>query len=56
MEEEKKLTIANRKIELVRNIQELDLPQHQKRKLVRSIIDKADLVSTMAEIRIVRKR
>jgi hypothetical protein len=53
--EEKKLMTASRKIELIRNIQELDLPQHQKRKLVRSIIDKADLVSTMAEIRIARK-
>ncbi|MCE9647260.1 MAG: hypothetical protein K8S20_14785 [Chloroflexi bacterium] len=54
--EEKKLITANRKIELIRNIQELDLPQRQKRKLVRSIIDKADLVSAMAEIRVIRKR
>jgi hypothetical protein len=53
--EEKRLSIASKRIELFGAIQSLDLPLNQKRKLVKSIVDKVDLVSVMTDIKIIGK-
>jgi hypothetical protein len=54
--EEKRLSIAGRKIELLEDIRDLDLPIKQKRALVKSIIGKVDLVRTNANVKVIRKR
>ncbi len=54
--EDKRLSIASRKIELLEDIHDLDLPMKQKRALVRSVIGKADLVRVNANVKIIRKR
>ena len=51
--EEKRLSIASKRIELFGTIQSLDLSLNQKRKLVKSIVDKVDLVGVMANIKII---
>jgi hypothetical protein len=53
--EEKRLSIAGRKIELLEEIRALDLPMKQKRALVKSIIGKADLVRVSTNVKIIRK-
>lgn len=54
--EEKRLYLAGKKIELFNIIQKIDLPPEQKQQLVRSIVDKIDLVSLMAETRVIREQ
>ena len=54
--EEKKLSIASRKIELLEDIRDLDLPVRQKRELVKSVVGKVDLVRTMADVKVIRKQ
>ena len=52
--EEKRLSNVSKRIELFGIIQNLDLPLKQKRKLVKSIVDKVDLVDVMADIKIIK--
>jgi hypothetical protein len=54
--EEKRLSIASRKIELLEDIRDLDLPMKQKRELVKSVVGKVDLVRNMADVKVVRKQ
>jgi len=54
--EEKRLSLASRKIELLEDIRDLDLPMKQKRELVKSVVGKVDLVRTMADVRVIRKQ
>jgi hypothetical protein len=54
--EEKRLSIAGRKLELLKDIRELDLPMKQKRELVKSVIGKVELVRTIADVKVVRKQ
>lgn len=54
--EEKRLSIASKRIELFNVIQNLDLPLNQRQKLVKSIVDKVDHVSVMADIKIIEKK
>jgi len=54
--EEKRLYLASKKIELFDVIQKLDFPLKQKRQLVKSIVDKIDLVSLMAEIKLINEQ
>jgi hypothetical protein len=53
---ERRLSIASERIELFGVIQGLDLPLKQKRKLVKSIIDKVELVGIMTDIKIIEKK
>jgi hypothetical protein len=54
--EEKKLYLASKQLELFDTIQNLDLPINQKRKLVKSILDKVELTSITADINIIREK
>lgn len=54
--EEKRLSIASKRIELFNTIYNLDLPLKQKRKLAKSIVDKVELVNIMADIQIIREK
>jgi hypothetical protein len=54
--EEKRLSIASRKIELLEDIRELDLPMEQKRELVKSVVGKVELVRSIAEVKVIRKQ
>jgi hypothetical protein len=54
--EEKRLSIASRKIELLEDIRDLDLPMKQKRELVKSIVGKVELVRTIADVKVIRKQ
>jgi hypothetical protein len=54
--EEKRLNIASRKIELLEDIRDLDLPMKQKRELVKSVVGKVELVRTFAEVKVIRKQ
>jgi hypothetical protein len=54
--EEKRLYLASKKIELFDVIQKINLPLEQKQQLIRSIVDKIDLVSIMTEINVVREQ
>jgi hypothetical protein len=54
--EEKRLSIASRKIELLEDIRDLDIPMKQKRELVKSVVGKVELVRTFADVKIIRKQ
>lgn len=54
--EEKRLSIAGRKIELLEDIRDLDLPMKQKRELVKSVLGKVELVRSIADVKIIRKQ
>ncbi|MBC7876690.1 MAG: hypothetical protein H7Y59_05910 [Anaerolineales bacterium] len=53
--EEKRLYIASKKIELFDLIRKLDLPLKQKRKLVRSVVEKVNLVDIMGDIKLIKR-
>jgi hypothetical protein len=52
--EEKKLYIASKKVELFALIRKLDLPLKEKQKLVKSIVEKVDLIDLMADVKIIK--
>ena len=54
--EEKRLSIASRKIELLEDIRDLDLPMKQKRELVKSVVGKVELVRAIADVKVIRKQ
>ena len=54
--EEKRLSIASRKLELLKEIRDLDLPTKQKRELVKSVLGKVELIRAIADVKVIKKQ